>query len=237
MSTPVLCLPFAGAGASFFHPWCRLGVPGVEVVPVQLPGRERRLAEPPYRDVHEAADGLLPGVLASVSGAEKVALFGHSLGAVLAYELARRLSAEGAVPVARLFVSGSPGPWTQRERRATGLDDDAFLARVKEFAGYRHEAFDEPEMRELLLPTLRADVEMHENYRPVSREPIAVPVTAIRGGDDTLVTAGDVAQWREATRLDFATAELPGGHMYLTDGARPLLELIAGSLEATALCV
>ncbi|WP_367133490.1 MULTISPECIES: thioesterase II family protein [Streptomyces] len=234
--TPLLCLPFAGAGASFFRPWRDLAVPGVQVLPVQLPGRERRIAEPAHHDVHEAADSLLPEVLTAVSGSGEVALFGHSLGAVVAYELTRRLQADGTARVARLFVSGSPGPWAPRGQRATGLDDEAFLARVKEFAGYRHEAFDDPEMRALLLPTLRSDVEMHESYRPRGEEPVAVPVTSVRGRDDTLVSAADAAQWRGATSLGFATAELPGGHMYLTESGRPLLELIARSLNGTAVC-
>ncbi len=230
-STPLLCLPFAGAGAGFFHPWRDIDLPGVRVLPVQLPGRERRIAEPIPRHVQEAADGLLPEVLAAVAGAKEVALFGHSLGAVLAYELTRRIHADGRVRVARLFVSGSPGPWSPREQRATGLDDEAFLDRVEQFAGYRHDAFDDPEMRDLLLPTLRADVEMHEDYRPAEHEPVAVPITSIRGRDDTLVSAAEAAQWDKATGLGFTSVELPGGHMYLADDPRPLLDMVAQTLE------
>jgi surfactin synthase thioesterase subunit len=131
MSIRLLCLPFAGAGASFFRPWRRLGVEGVDVVPVQLPGREARIAEPLYTDVHEAADGLLPELLADLPDpAGPLALFGHSLGAVLAYELARRLVTAG-VAVDRLFVSGSPGPGAEREQRASDLDEESFIAQVE----------------------------------------------------------------------------------------------------------
>ena len=231
MPVQLLCLPFAGAGGSFFHPWRELGVEGVTPYPVQLPGRERRIAEPPYTDVHRAADGLLPEIDRLRLGPGPVALFGHSLGAVLAYELARRMEARGG-RVAHLFVSGSPDPWSTRDRRAGGLDDERFLARVEEFAGYRHPVFDHPEMRDLLLPTLRADVEMHEAYRPRSREPLAAPVTALRATSDDLVSAADTAGWQAATTDRFTLIELAGGHMYLTEAAPTILSVVAAAVGA-----
>ncbi|NUT97153.1 MAG: thioesterase, partial [Saccharothrix sp.] len=166
MKIGLVCLPFAGAGASFFHPWAAHAGDRLKVLPVQLPGRERRIDVEPYRDARVAADELLPDVVKLLDGLTDVVLFGHSLGAVLAYELAHRVAARPELTLRHLFVSGSPEPHTQRPQRATGLDDDAFLQRVSQFAGFSHEALQDPEMRELILPTLRADVEMHENYRP-----------------------------------------------------------------------
>lgn len=226
MSVQLLCLPFAGAGASFFQPWRDLGIDGVTPHPVQLPGRERRIAEPPYTDVHRAADGLLPEIARMPLDDGPLALFGHSLGAVLAFELTRRLEAQGHA-VAHLFVSGSPDPWSVRHQRASGLDDDRFLARVEEFAGYRHPVFDHPEMRELLLPTLRADVEMHEAYRPRSGDPVAAAITAVCAASDELVSAADTANWSAATTGAFTLVQLPGGHMYLTESAAAVLALVA----------
>lgn len=234
MSLPLLCLPYAGAGASFYRPWRKLGVAGVEVIPVQLPGHEGRIVDPPYTDVHEAADGLLLEVLAALPDAsDGIALFGHSLGAVVAYELARRLAQAGA-PVRRLFVSGSPGPGAERRQRAGDLDEAGFCAQVEALAGYRHPAFDDPEMRELLLPILRTDVLMHENYRPRPGEPVAVPITAIHAVDDHLVTRAQTAQWRAATSADFVQVEVPGGHMYLTTDGRSVLELVVASAAPVA---
>ncbi|MFI7547033.1 thioesterase II family protein [Actinoplanes sp. NPDC049599] len=227
----LLCLPFAGAGASFFRPWQDLAPAGLEVVALQLPGREWRLAEEPCATVQETVDVLLPEAAEIARRLRGVALFGHSLGAVIAYELARRLVADARCPVALLVVSGSPAPWHGRSDRATALDDDEFLLRIEEFAGYRHEALADPEMRELILPTLRADVRMHEEYEPGSRDPIDVPVTAVRGSDDELVTAADTAAWRDATRAGFTVEEFDGGHMYLTDRAGPLLSGIAAQLS------
>ncbi|MCX5193517.1 alpha/beta fold hydrolase [Streptomyces sp. NBC_00249] len=229
-TTYLICLPFAGAGASFFKDWQALAPEGLHIVPVQLPGREERFIDAPHTEVARAVEEAYSATLGQLAGADQVAVFGHSLGAVLAYELAHQLAGTQGVSLARLFVSGSPGPWNGRESRATGLDDEAFLAQVREFAGYNHPALEHPEMRALLLPMLRADVEMHENYRPSSDKPLDVAITALRGRDDELVDSALIAQWREATTAEFAPAELDGGHMYLADGAEALLQLIAAEL-------
>ncbi|MET7303541.1 alpha/beta fold hydrolase [Embleya sp. NPDC005575] len=221
----LLCVPFAGAGPSFFHPWRELSADRWRVLSVELPGRERRIMETPYRNVVEAAKNSVDDIVAELGKGTRTVLFGHSLGAVLAYELVHLLSTRD-VHVERLVVSGSPGPWTQRERRATGLPDEEFLARVEEFAGFRHEALDHPEMRELILPVLQADCEMHENYVPSTDEPVSVPICSIRGSSDGLVSAEQALEWRKATTGGFSHAEFTGDHMYLVDRAREVLDLI-----------
>ncbi|MFJ5779590.1 thioesterase II family protein [Streptomyces sp. NPDC093094] len=223
--TTLLCVPFAGAGPSFFHPWREAAGDRWRVVPVSLPGRERRLLETPYRDVSEAARSEIDRIAEDLGEGARTVLFGHSLGAVLAYELAHLLIARG-MHVERLVVSGSPGPWTRRERRASGLGDEEFLARVEEFAGFRHEALDHPEMRELILPALQADCEMHENYVPSTGAPLPVPICSLRGDRDGLVTAQEARQWRDSTTSDFGCAEFPGDHMYLVDACREVLDVI-----------
>jgi surfactin synthase thioesterase subunit len=221
-AAPLLCLPFAGAGASFFRPWRKL-TRGAEVIAVQLPGREERLAEEPYRSVAEAVDDLEPEANQIAREGAGLVVFGHSLGAVLAYELVRRISGE---PGVRLVVSGSPGPRIRREPRATGLPDEEFLARVRQFAGYDHAALDDPDMRTMLLPILRADVAMHEDYAGPPGPPLTVPVTVLRGRDDALVSAEQAAGWRETTTGRFRSMELPGGHMYLIDEPERLLAVL-----------
>lgn len=223
----LLCFPYAGAGAGFFRPWRGQDPMAVDVIGVQLPGREERFTELPYRDIHEAVDDLAGQVLGLLAGRSPVVIFGHSLGAVLAFEMAHRIQAAGNPAVAHLLVSGSPGPAAVRLNPATGLPDDEFLARVLEFAGYSHPALDDPAMREVLLPSLRADVEMHENYRPpTSRPALRTPITALRGADDRLVSRADLEEWANATTGGFRAAELPGGHMYLVDGAAEIFALV-----------
>jgi surfactin synthase thioesterase subunit len=226
--TTLVCLPFAGAGASFFQPWQAIAGDALRIVPMRLPGRERRIDLKPHRDVPAAVDGLLAD-LDGVAG--RVALFGHSLGAVLAYELAHRLVELPEVEVVRLFVSGSPDPHTRRPRQATGLPDDEFVARVREFAGFSDEALDDPELRELVLPTLRADVEMHESYVSSTDLPLPVPITALRGDADELVSTDETVGWAKATSRDFDVIEPPGGHMYLVDAAEWLVRLIDSTVH------
>lgn len=231
--TALLCLPFAGAGPSFFHPWRELSGDRWRVVAAELPGKERRILESPYRNVVEAAKTEVDDIAVELGPGARTVLFGHSLGAVLAYELTHLLTARG-VRVERLVVSGSPGPWTQRERRATGLRDEEFLARVEEFAGFRHEALDHPEMRDLILPVLQADCEMHENYVPSTDELVSVPICSLRGDSDGLVSAEQAHQWRDATTAGFSYAEFPGDHMYLVDQGREVLDAIEAAAESAS---
>jgi surfactin synthase thioesterase subunit len=193
-----------------------------------MPGHDQRLFDKPHTDLHEAAKAIDGEIGSTLTGGAPVVLFGHCLGALLAYELSRYLLRAG-VPVVQLMVSGVPGPDYVRPRRITGLPDAEFLVRVVEVAGYRNEALDDPEMRELLLPTLRADVQMQEDYRRRDSEPLDVPVMALRGAADETVSTLDIGQWRGVSRAGFTVAELPGGHMYFLDQGPALLGL---TLEA-----
>ncbi|WP_035799588.1 thioesterase II family protein [Kitasatospora mediocidica] len=231
MSNPaVLCFPPAGAGAGFFHSW--LGHRSdLHVMPVQLPGRERRLAEDECTDLDSLLNVIVPELLTAINGVERVVVFGHSYGALLAYESVRALSALAPEVALTLVVSGSQRPGTPRAGRVTGLPDDEFVAGVARIAGYRHPALDEPELRDLLLPTLRTDVAMHENYRHDEGTPLDVPVLAVRGRDDDLVSAAELAAWRELTTGSFESAEIDGGHMYLVDSPAALLDLISRAVD------
>ena len=221
----LLCLPFAGAGASFFNEW--KPIPDrLDVVPVQLPGREKRFCEPCYTDVFEAVTGLVPEVSELIDPERDVIVFGHSLGAVLAYELTHALAQKGNFRITGLVVSGSPDPWTPRKEYATGLNDEDFLGRVVQFAGYSHSALEDPLMRELLLPTLRADVEMHEKYRARTDTRLDVPILMVRGDGDELISNEQLLGWVRATSADARAESLPGGHMYLTERPKELLNLI-----------
>ncbi|MFD3939577.1 thioesterase II family protein [Streptomyces sp. NPDC058611] len=235
MATTLICLPFAGAGASFFRGWRAAAPSGLNVLPVQLPGREERIAEDAHRDVGKAVDEVCEQLLREIDGEQQVAVFGHSLGAVLAYELAHRFTSSDGPQIVHLFASGSPAPENGREQHATGLSDEEFVAQVARFAGYSHPALDNDDMRSVLLPTLRADVEMHETYRPGSDAKLTIPVTTVRGQDDELVDASETAAWAGTTTGRFSSLELTGGHMYLVDQVRPLLRGIAGQLQKTGL--
>lgn len=229
--SPVVCLPFAGAGASFFRAWQDKSPASIHIIPVQLPGREDRVDEEPYTDVAEAADDLASEVLGLGRDLPRVGLFGHSLGAVLAYEVARRLAGNLDPASIQLIVSGCPGPLNQRTMHATGLPDADFLEKVRDLAGYSHPALADGPMRELLMQAIRADVAMHETYQPGPITPLALHVSTVLGSDDHLVSADDAATWRTVTTLPLAQVELPGGHMYLAESPGPLLRVIQAALD------
>lgn len=228
---PVICLPYAGAGASFFRPWRNEAPERLHIVPVQLPAREDRIDEEPYQDIAEAVEDLLPEVRELAERSPRVAVFGHSLGAVLAYELTRRLAETVDPARLRLVVSGSTSPRQPRQQRATGLPDEAFLARVLDFAGYDHPGLADAEIRGLVLPMLRADVEMHENYRPDRVEPLPLAVTSVYAAHDHLVSREQAADWQCVTTGPLRLVEMDGGHMYLVDSAKDVLAVLD---EATA---
>jgi surfactin synthase thioesterase subunit len=229
----LICLPFAGAGASFFNSWGSLNNTFTIVAP-QLPGREKRFLEEPYRDVTQAISGVLAEIKPLIQDT-RVIIFGHSLGAVLAFELAYQVLQSKHVEVEYLVVSGSPGPWTPRTDHATGLDDQKFLERVREFAGYDHPALADPELREMLLPTLRADVEMHENYYPPENRRLDIPIMSVRGAHDELVSHEEATQWQSATTLPLRLEEIPGRHMYLTESPEVLLDLMKSLVSSRAM--
>jgi surfactin synthase thioesterase subunit len=227
----LVCLPFAGAGASTFNEWLSIS-DHVRVVAVELPGRETKFTERLYTHVEEAVSGIIPELLRDIDTFLPVVLFGHSLGAILAFELASALEKLDQVTIAAVIVSGSPNPWELREQRATGLPDDEFFQRVNKFAGYNHPAIDNPMFRELFLPVLRADVEMHEHYKPKNNERIDAPIVTLRGSQDELVSAEQKLRWNQASLKQVTHKELPGGHMYLVDHAKDIVALI----EALYVC-
>lgn len=221
---PILvCVPFGGASEWFFLQWKRAIADRMDLMTVSLPGRDRRIDDPPLRDMAAAVTEALPQVLDRVGDGRTIVLFGHSMGAVLAYELAVRLVAHGGVRLRGLVVSGSADPGTTRPVRLTGLDDDAFLDGLARLTGHREAAMEDSELRELVLPTLRADVEMHENYRPSARVRLPVPIVAMRGDGDELVPAEQARRWAERTDRDFQLDTVPGGHMFVLDHPEPVL--------------
>ncbi|WP_405136851.1 thioesterase II family protein [Nocardia sp. NBC_01388] len=217
----LVCLPFAGSGASFFRN--TKSPEGIDLLPIQLPGHEERFIDPPFVDVRTAAAEVADYVRAESDSDSRILVFGHSMGAILAFETALALGAM----VDHVFVSGSPDPWHPRSERASTLTDEEFMAKVEAFAGYTHPALANPEMRQLILPILRADVLMHESYIAGSDTVIDVPITALRGTGDALVSEADMLGWRNATTSNFSIETVQGGHMYLADRLEETLEFIA----------
>jgi medium-chain acyl-[acyl-carrier-protein] hydrolase len=224
-----ICCHHAGGTASTFRHWFELLPTHLELSALQMPGRQDRLEDPP---VTAMAD-VLPPLLAElrVLADRPYVLFGHSLGALIAYELASALDREGAGPV-HLFVSGRGAPHRPSLFPAIShLPAEAFRARAPElFEAMPPELWDNDEAMELLLPMLRGDLTIADRYRWLPRPPLTLPVTALGGDRDLRVPPEDLAAWADYTRGEFARRMFPGGHFYLETHAEQLARLIAATL-------
>jgi medium-chain acyl-[acyl-carrier-protein] hydrolase len=226
----LFCFPYAGGGASVFTAWPE-GLPDeVEVCAVQPPGREGRLSEAPFTDVHALVEALHPALRPHLD--RPFALFGHSNGAVMAFELARALRRAGGPMPVRLIASGRPAPQLPLEEPPVhALPDEAFTREIRRFSGTPDAVLENAELMELLMPLLRADFQLGETYAARDEPPLPVPITAVGGVDDHEVRREQVEGWREQTTRDFRLAMLPGGHFFLLDQRDLLLREIAADLR------
>ncbi|MFH9138923.1 thioesterase II family protein [Streptomyces sp. NPDC017524] len=210
----LVCFPHAGGSASWFHRVSATLAPDVEVLAVQYPGRQERRLEPSFADIAEAADRIVEE-LAPWHG-DPLALFGHSMGATIAYEVALRLERKGLQPVV-LFASGRRAPSRVRNEHIHELPDSGLVAELKELSGTDSALLDDPDMLSLVLPTLRSDYRAAETYRHGEGDRLDCPVLALTGSHDPRADVEDVAAWREHTRGAFDLRVFPGGHFYLND--------------------
>lgn len=218
-SSVLVCIPPAGGGASFFRGW-RSSLP---LVALRLPGRESRLVDPSPARLPWLADDLLPQFHEATAGYRDVVLFGHSFGAMVAFELCHALARAGRnVP---LIVSGAAVPGTLLNQPVSHLADTELAARVAEMTGYSHPAMEDPDLLELLVPALRDDLRLHEEYVPANGPLPGVPVLGVRGSEDRLIPAAAVQAWKDVTSGSFSYAEVPGGHMYLAEDPTELIRL------------
>ena len=227
----LFCFPYAGGGASAYFQWSRaLGDEAIEVLAVQPPGRENRLREAPFRD--------LPSLVASLAGAidarrdRPFAFFGHSMGALVAFELARSLGLGGGARPSHLFVSGAHAPDVPREEEPLHpiADDDAFVEAVaSRYGGIPRIVLEHAELRGVILPALRADMAITESYAFEDAPPLACGISAYGGTRDPLVSEDRLARWRDHTSGGFSYRLFEGDHFFLGEARDALL----GDMTAT----
>jgi medium-chain acyl-[acyl-carrier-protein] hydrolase len=222
----LFCLPYAGGGASIFHSWPDKLSAACEIYAVHLPGRENRLTEPPFTKLSPLVQTLTEALLPRLT--TPFAFFGHSMGALIGFELARELRRQQAPSPTHLFVSGREAPQLpSREPPIHALPEPQFIAELQRFNGTPKEVLEYPELMQLLMPALRADFAVCETYTYTNDAPLDCAITAFGGLQDHRVSRERLEPWNDQSRASFSLRMLPGDHFFLHKAEALLLKIIA----------
>jgi len=225
----LFCFPYAGGGSLIFRAWPNALPSSVAVYPVQLPGRENRLHDPLFTDlpslVGSAATALLPHFK------PPFALLGFSMGALIAFELARLLRREHGLEPSHLFVGGHTAPQVPFDKTVSyNLPDPEFLEHVRELNGTPQAILEHAELMRLMLPILRADFKVAQTYAYVPDAPLDCPITAYGGLQDPEATRQDLEAWREQTTASFSVKMFQGDHFFLHSAETLFLQTLSRQL-------
>jgi len=227
----LFCFPYAGTGASIFRTWPD-GLPAdVEVCPVQCPGRGTRLTETPFTQLSPLVQALAQALVPLLD--KPFAFFGHSLGALVAFELARRLRRQSGVQPARLFVSADRAPQIPpRDRPIHALPEREFLLELRRLNGVPGKVLENAELMEIMLPVLRADFAVYETYVYSTEPPLDCFISSFGGLQDHRVSRGDLEAWRDQTSVSFSLRMFPGDHFFLNTTQPLLLQVLSQELRS-----
>ena len=226
----LVTFPYAGGSASVYRSWSEWLPPAVELCLALLPGRERRIGEPAFERI-DALVAEFAGTLPATLDRPYV-LFGHSMGATVAYELTREIERRGGRAPAGLIVSGQRAPHCAEDSpRIHDLPDGEFVDAIRRLGGTPPEVFEHVDLVELLLPLLRADFSAVETHSWSPGPPLEIPIAVFTGESDDVVEAGDAAAWSEQTTAWSVVETFPGSHFFVLE--RP--EVVAQRAGAVAL--
>ncbi|MEU8327935.1 alpha/beta fold hydrolase [Micromonospora sp. NPDC048839] len=224
----LICLPHAGGSASFYFPMSRALSPRVDVLAVQYPGRQDRRTDPRIEDIGQLADEITAALRPRLRSS--MALFGHSMGAILAFEVTCRLEQQHGIIPAHVFVSGRRAPSTYRHETVHLRDDDGIVAEMRELSGTDARILADEELLRMAMPAIRSDYTAVERYQPGAAAVISAPITALTGDADPRSTLDEVAAWRRHTTGEFATRTFAGGHFFLANHQEAINRLVADRL-------
>ncbi len=224
----VVCLPHAGGSPWIFREW-QGHTEAVTLLGVHLPGRDDRFGEPPFRSLDSLVDALLPEL--SEVGKGEWALYGHSMGALVAYETARRAAGAGLSPPWRLFLAGAAAPHTPPPPEMHARPRDELVDWLVEHNDLDPEVLEYPGLLDLMLSTLRADLEAAETYRYQEHGRIGIPLHVFGGESDSLTPVDGLRSWQELTTAETRVEVLPGGHFFVSAHAARIVSVMEDTLR------
>ena len=228
-SVRLLCFPHAGGSEATYNDWQEGFSNEIEVCPVQLPGRGARMNELPFTDLRRLVEAAAIGLIGQMD--KPFAIFGHSMGAVIGFELARQLRREYGIQPIHLFISARCSPQSLLGRIIPRVTDSDLAAVLERGEGTPREVIENPELMELLIPVLRADFAIGQPGVLASEPPLDCPITAFGGLEDSTTGRACLEGWRDHTRARFTLRMVPGGHFFLRGARLLILSAIARELH------
>lgn len=228
-SVRLFCFPYAGGTALVYRTWAQKLPASVEIVAIQLPGRFTRMREPAVSKLTDLLEPLASALKPFLD--KPFAFFGHSMGALVCFEVARFVRRQWRALPRHLFVSGRSAPQLNREHRPLyNLPKDELLVDLKQLGGTPREVLEHPELMDLMLPLLRADFSICDTYEYTEEAPLACPITAFGGLQDFDVSRRGIEAWGEQTTAPFTLRMFAGNHFFIHTNEMLLLNLLANQL-------
>lgn len=228
-SLNLICFPPGGCGASIFNSWSKYLPSGLAISAVQLSGRETRFKEVAFSNMDLLIPELLTGILPYIKDVP-FAVFGHSVGALIAFEFVHQLYQNNFPIPEHLIVSGRRAPHIPLDKILHLQPDSALIEELRLIGGTSDLILDDPELMSLFLPIVRADFTINETYQVGDEFSVSCPILAIGGYDDPLVNQDFLEQWRQYTTGEFESIMLSGGHMAFKENPQPLLDVVKHKL-------
>lgn len=226
----LFCFPYAGGSAQVFRPWPDSLPPTVEVCAIELPGRGTRLKQAPFTRIEPLVEAIALALLPMLD--KPFAFFGHSMGALVSFELARLLRKQGDLQLSHLFISGRYAPQLLApEPPIHALPEAEFVEKLRRYNGTPSQVLENAELMELFLPILRADFELLETYVYKNEPAFDFPITAFGGLQDLDASRQELSGWANHTTAAFDLQMFPGNHFFLHSAEALLLQSIALQLQ------